>query len=165
MHFARFVQFAAALVLTLGFAASAHAQNNLPIRTGNYYIDQAATTASGSSLILTFAQTPTDKFLNITNISCAAIIKSPQIVQGWFLAVGTTLGANDLGRLYAIQGSVPPPEVASDGSKIYSAIINGMLFKLGPGRYPSIIVNAPSNGNNNPNINADCVITGNLTDN
>jgi hypothetical protein len=164
MLFSRFAQTAAALLLlTIGLAAPAHAQNNQPIRSGNYYIDQAAQTVSDFSVNLTFAQTPTDKFTNITNISCATFTKAPQIVQAVYLFVGSTSGVNDLGRFYQIGGSVPSPEVAADGSKQYTVNVNGMNFKLGPGRYPTIHVTAPTSGT--ASITSNCVITANLTDN
>ena len=70
MFFSRFAQAAALLLLTIGFAAPVHAQNNKQIISGTWYEDRANTTFSGTSLNLGFTQTPTNQFLNFTNVSC-----------------------------------------------------------------------------------------------
>jgi hypothetical protein len=165
MLFPHFAQTAAALVLLIiGFAAPAHAQNNKQVISGTYYEDRASTSTSvnATSVALTFTQTPANQFMNITNVSCSAQTANPQIVQAWILELGSTPGGSDLGRFYVLQGGVPEPEAAADGSKWYSAVVNQMFYKVGSGRFPSITVLAPSNGSTS--LSVGCVIVGTLTD-
>jgi hypothetical protein len=161
MLFSRFAQFAAAsLLLAAGSVAPAHAQNNKQIISGTWYEDRAAALNNSSSvLVLTFAQTPTNQFLNITNISCAISVASTQVMTGMTLFAGTTSGANDLVRPYAIMGNVTPQSI---GSSKYYSVTNQIYFKFGPGRYPSIEIDVPSTGTDS--AIANCVIVGNLSD-
>lgn len=165
MLFSRFVKPAAALLLLIiGFAAPAHAQNNMQIISGTWYEDRAVTpvAASSNSVTLTFAQTPTDQFLNITNVSCNINMTSSQTIDAMTLAAGTTSGASDLNRNYEVKGNVAPE--TSGTTKYYSIVTNQVYFKFGPGRFPSISINTASTGGA-PSIFARCVIVGNLMDN
>jgi hypothetical protein len=107
---------------------------------------------------LSFSQTPSDKFLNITNVSCNVVTSSPQILAAATLEGGTTFGANDLARTYAIMGNATPQ--TSAGSTYYSIVQNGVFYKFGPGRFPSIFFLTSTAGS----AEFDCVIVGNLTD-
>jgi hypothetical protein len=160
----RFAQSAAALLLlTIGCAAPAHAQINKQIISGTWYEDRAGQAASPhTQLILTFAQTPTDQFLNITNVSCNVTVVSTAIITDMSLIAGTTSGALDLGRPYEIKGNVTPE--TSGGAKIYSIVTNQVFYKFGPGRFPSIVIDTTMTGSGSPSITATCVIVGNLTD-
>jgi hypothetical protein len=75
MLFSRFAQFAAALVLlTAGFAAPVHTQNSNQIISGTWYEDRAPSgVTSAPGIVLTFAQTPTNQFLNITKSAAVDI--------------------------------------------------------------------------------------------
>jgi len=162
MLFSRLAQSAAALaLLTIGFAAPAHAQQNKQIVSGTWYEDRASGEIGTADLTLTFAQTPTDQFLNITNVSCNVNVKSTQVLDEVYLQAGTTLGQADIGRPYEIKGNVTPE--TSNGFKFYSIVQNGIFYKFGPGRFPSILFDAMSTGASN--IQANCTIVGNLTDN
>jgi hypothetical protein len=70
--FSRLAQTAAALfLLTIGLAAPARAQNNLQIISGAWYEDRANfSNTNSSTFTLSFAQTPANQFLNVTNVSC-----------------------------------------------------------------------------------------------
>jgi hypothetical protein len=161
MLFSRFAQPVALLLLVLGFALPAHAQFNKPIRSGDFYEDRASvTTPSGSSLLLEFAQSPTDKFLNVTNVACNIQVASGQAITLMNFGVGTAPGLIDLGRPYALKGSVTPETVGT--AKFYSIVTNQVFYKMGPGRYPSIVFASVSTGSFSYTI--DCVIVGNLTD-
>jgi hypothetical protein len=162
MLISRFAQIAAALaLLTLGLAAPAHAQLNKQIISGTWYEDRASVVSSSSNtLTLTFTQTPTSQFLNITNVSCFVEVSSAQIITAMTLQAGTTSGASDLDRPYAVKG--PATSETQGTFKYYSIVTNQVFFKFGPGRYPSIFINAPSTGS--ALIGADCTIVGNLTD-
>jgi hypothetical protein len=161
MLFSRLAQSAAALLLlTIGFAAPVHAQQNQQIISGTWYEDRASSTIGSTSLTLTFAQTPTNQFLNITNVSCEMALGSSQILAQADLVVGTTSGSGNLLRPYSIKGSAT---FETQGSiKFYSIVQNGIFFKFGPGRYPSIQISAPTTAGQ---ISASCVIVGNLTEN
>jgi hypothetical protein len=160
MLFFRFAQSAAALLLlTVGFSAPAHAQNNKQIISGTFYEDRA-NGAANSILVLTFAQTPANQFLNVTNVSCSVTVASAQVITAMTLYAGTTSGANDLGRPYSIKGSAAPETINT--SKYYSIVTNQVYFKFGPGRFPTIEIDTQSTGQ--ISISADCVIVGNLTD-
>jgi hypothetical protein len=100
-------RFIALALLTVGFAAPAHAQSNKQIISGAFYEDRAFFDSFNPSFAVTFAQTPTNQFLNITNVSCSIIVGSSQIVSALFLEAGTTSGANDLGRPYSILETSP----------------------------------------------------------
>jgi hypothetical protein len=157
-----FSRFAAALaLLTIGFAAPVHAQNNKQVISGTWYEDRAAVSTSSSKTFLAFAQTPTDQFLNITNVSCSAAVLSAQVISDMTLNAGTTPGANDLGRPYVIRGNAIPETTST--SKYYSIVQNGIFYKFGPGRYPTIEIDTLSTGSFSSDV--QCVIVGNLTDN
>lgn len=162
MTYARFLQFAVFSAFLAVIAAPAHAQNNKPIVSENFYEDRASGgTNTAASLTLTFAQSPTGKFLNITNVSCNIILGANQILVGVNLYVGTASGQNDLGRPYSIKGNVIP-ESANGTAKFYSIVTNQVFYKMGPGRFPSIdfftTISSPSQ------LQANCVLVGNLTD-
>jgi hypothetical protein len=161
MLFSRTVKSAAAsLLLTIGFLAPAHAQNNKQIISGTWYEDRATSSNNSSILVLTFTQTPGNQFLNITNVSCNVEIGSTQAITAMNLYAGTTSGGSDLGRFYEIKGNVTPETIG--GPKFYSIVANGIFFKFGPGRFPSIQVNTATTGGF-ANA-AQCTIVGNLTD-
>src|SRR5262249_47201653 len=162
MHFARLARSAAFLLLMVGFALPAQAQNNKPIRSGNFFEDRAGT-QGGDFVVLKFAQTPTDKFANITNVACQATTSSTQSLSNVVLLVGTHSVADDLSRhYYMLGGNVT--EVTDGSSKLYSFMTNGILYKMGPGRFPSInLATTPSSAF--ASMAASCVIVGNLTDN
>jgi hypothetical protein len=163
MLFPRFAQSAAALVLlTIGFAAPAYAQNNKQIISGTWYEDRAAPPASATGgLAVTFAQTPTDQFLNVTNVSCSILTGSNAAISSMTLNAGTTSGAFDLGRRYEIKGGVSSETVGSQ--KYYSIVTNQIYYKFGPGRFPTIEIDTASTATTQ--TVANCTIVGNLTDN
>ena len=165
MHFSAYTKFATALLLLMvGWITSAHAQNNKPIRSGTWYEDQASANLSpATSVTLTFAQTPTDKFLNVTNVSCLVQINSELALRTFTLFVGTTSGSTDLGRGYNIR---PTTGDAVGTLKVYSIATNGVFFKMGPGRYPTIIANTDvvTSSGTTPHVIVSCTMVGNLTD-
>jgi hypothetical protein len=162
MLFPRFAQSAAALLLlTIGFAAPVHAQQNKQIISGTFYEDRATNSSSAFIILLTFAQTPTNQFLNITNVSCSITVNSNQAILDVTLFAGTTSGAEDLGRLYSVKGSATPEAIGN--SKYYSIVTNQVFYKFGPGRFPSIEIDTATTGTFAGN--AQCTIVGNLTDN
>jgi hypothetical protein len=151
----------ALLLLTIGFAAPARAQNNKQIISGTWYEDRASAQNTSSPLVLTFAQTPSNQFLNITNVSCAVGVTSAQIIFGMSLLAGTTSGQNDLGRPYSVLGAATTQTTST--AKYYSVVTNQIYYKFGPGRFPSIEIDTETSGSTS--IVANCVIVGNLTDN
>jgi hypothetical protein len=162
MFFSRFAQSAAALLLlTVGFAAPAHAQLNKQIISGTWYEDRAQGGNTSSAFTLTFAQTPSDKFLNITNVSCDVELDANQTATVMLLIAGSTSGSADLGRPYNILGSAVG--ITGGGTKYYSIVQNGIFFKFGPARFPSIEIFSVSTGSFSGS--AQCTIVGNLTDN
>jgi hypothetical protein len=163
MLFSRPIKSAAALVLlTVGFAAPAHAQNNKQIISGTWYEDRAASVGNNmnSQLFLTFAQTPSNQFLNVTNVSCTVTVSASQVIIGMKLNAGTTSGANDLGRSYSVLGNVNSQ--TSGSFTFYSIVTNQVFYKFGPGRFPSIEIDTHTTGT--LSSGANCVIVGNLTD-
>jgi hypothetical protein len=164
MLLSRFAQSAAALLLlTICVAAPVHAQQNKQIISGTFYEDRATPINSSTTgnLILTFAQTPANQFLNITNVSCLVEQLTAQTLTVMSLNAGSTSGAEDLGRPYYILGSAVP--VTGGGTKFYSIVQNGMFYKFGPGRFPSIEIDSFSTGSFS--TFASCIIVGNLSDN
>jgi hypothetical protein len=162
MLFPRLAQSAAALfLLTIGFAAPAHAQNNKQLISGTWYEDRASAQNTSSPLVLTFAQTPSNQFVNITNVSCAIGVTSAQIIFGMSLLAGTTSGQDDLGRPYSVLGAATTQTTST--AKYYSIVQNGIFYKFGPGRFPSIEIDTISSGS--LFTEANCVMVGNLTDN
>lgn len=101
MHFGRYAYHVfVALLVVSGNISTAHAQQNKPIRSGTWYEDRAVQSQSANTITLQFAQAPTDKFLNITNVACEIDTSIYQAVGGVFLTGGTTSGATDLDRAY-----------------------------------------------------------------
>jgi hypothetical protein len=163
MRFSHFAQSAAALLLlSIGFAAPVHAQINKPITSGTWYEDRATASSSSNLTVLTFAQTPTNQFLNVTNVSCSVSVASDQVVTNMSLYAGTTSGANDLGRPYSILGNATPVTTPST-VKYFSIVTNQIYYKFGPGRFPTIEIDLQSTGP--ASVAGNCVIVGNLTDN
>jgi hypothetical protein len=164
MLFSRFAQFTAALaLLTTGLAAPVHAQGNLQIISGTWYEDRATAQNFGQfSLLLKFTQTPSNKFLNITNVSCTVQMDPSQTMSTMYLYAGTTSGASDIGRTLSIKGNATS-EIA--GPKYYSIITNQIYYKFGPGRFPTIEIDSGGANLSNFSNFAACVIVGNLTDN
>jgi hypothetical protein len=164
MLFSRFAQSVAALLLlTIGITAPVHAQNNKQIISGTWYEDRATTTtpvSDSSMIVLTFAQTPSNQFLNITSVSCFLEMAAGQSAINMFLNAGSTSGAQDVSRPYFILGSAVP--ITSGGTKYYS-IVNQIYYKFGPGRFPAIEIDTVSTASFL--AVANCVIVGNLTDN
>jgi hypothetical protein len=114
MLFPRFAQTAAALLLSaIGFAAPVQAQNNKQIISGTWYEDRASNGGNQSDILLTFAQTPANQFLNVTNVACNFTAASGQVISTMNLFAGTTSGANDLGRTYSIKGSATSETLGS----------------------------------------------------
>ncbi len=156
---------AAWLVFGLAFAAPAHAQNNKQIISGTYYEDQATSPGVSSTLVtLTFAQTPANKYTTVTHVACDMFVSSIQVLTLLRLQVGTSPGASDLGRSYPIKSTPNAPEVIQN-TKIYSVVTDQIFFKIGPGRFPSIFIVAPPNGNGATSLAPNCFIVGTLSDN
>src|SRR5262249_33559098 len=111
---------------------------------------------------LTFAQSPADKFLNVTNIACDIRTSTAQVLSFVNLVLGTTF--NDLSRPMPIRGSVIP--VTELSTNTYSIVTNQIFFKMGPSRFPSVAIqtSAPLSNPNNI-VESTCVIVGHLTDN
>lgn len=153
----------ALLLLSVSIAAPGWAQNNKQIISGTWYEDQAATpsVASGTAT-LTFAQTPANKFLNITHVACDIFVNSGQVLVLVRLQVGTSPGASDLGRSYPIKSTPNAPEAVL-GVKLYSVVTDQIFYKIGPGRFPSIYITSLANSGSSL-INPNCFIVGNLSD-
>jgi hypothetical protein len=161
MLFSRAVKSAAALLLlTVGLAAPVHAQSNKQIISGTWYEDRATGSSSNNELLLTFTQTPTSQFVNITNVACSVSVAPVQAMSQMTLAAGTASGLTDLGRPYPLKGNTTPETVGS--AKYYSVVTNQIYYKFGPGRYPSIEIDTASTGA--ISTIATCVIVGSLTD-
>ncbi|MBR0835196.1 hypothetical protein JQ612_18580 [Bradyrhizobium manausense] len=163
MHFDRFAKFIALFMLMLGLAAPAYAQNNKPIRSGTWYEDQASL-VGGSSQTLTLAQSPTDKFLNITHVACLISVPNGPTIQpviDVFLTVGSTSGANDLGRKQHFLNTTNQAFVKAVA--YYTIITDAVFFKVGPGRYPSIRISTDT-AQTPIALTSECTIVGNLTD-
>lgn len=166
MRFARLSQLAAALVLlTVGVAAPAYAQQNKPIRSGNWYEDRANDSIGSSQLTLKFAQTPIDKFLNVTHVDCRIATLSNQVITNVYLSGGTTFGSDDLNRPHYLIGDLNT-QATVGGSTISGLTTNAVYMKYGPGRYPSVVIwtDLFTSGNGNI-VNASCSIVGDLSDN
>jgi len=76
------------------------------------------------------------------------------------LCAGTASGFNDLGRPYSIKGNAGPETLGT--AKYYSIVQNGIFYKFGPGRFPTIEIDIQSS--DAFSINSNCTIVGNLTD-
>jgi hypothetical protein len=165
MHFTHFAKSAAAsLLFMLGFVLPAHAQNNKPISSGTWYEDRAIFSNGSNILTLTFAQAPTDKFLNITNVACDIETSLGYVLGRVALGASTSSGGSgDLGRSQSIRGA-SPPEISV--STRYYSIVTQPYLKLGPGRFPFIQISiAIQTTGATASLLGDCVIVGNLTDN
>lgn len=150
------------VAIVLSAASTAQAQNNKPLRSGAWYEDRASNSSTGyNGITLSFAPTPTDTFLNITNVACSIEVSSGQVIRSAALQIGTRSGENDLGRTYEVLGPASPQ--SDQIRKFYSVVTNGIHFKIGSGRYPSLFVTGSVT--NNQYFNVSCTIVGNLTSN
>jgi hypothetical protein len=164
MLFSRFAQSAAALaLLTTGFAAPANAQNNKQIISGTWYEDRASITdaSNGNAFYVSFSQTRSDKFLNVTNVSCLVQVNTTTTVGELTLHTGSTYGKIDIDRPYTL-GSGTTQTVIS--TRFASVVQNGIFYKFGPGRFPTIYIYSESSNNTFASVYG-CTLVGNLTDN
>lgn len=161
MNFNRFAKFCVLLfLLSLGLTGAARAQNNNPIAAGTFYEDRTLNGSTSTQVTATFAQTPANKYLTITNVACTISVSPNQSVSEVYLVVGTSSGSLDLNRPYPIKGNATPE---TSGTLKYYSIVHDISFKVGPGRYPSVVVYTSSSGSSS--TSAQCVIVGNLADN
>jgi hypothetical protein len=167
MHFSRLIKSAAAFaLLTIGFAAPVHAQQNKQIISGTFYEDRATNNMNGAVTMLTLslAQAPTSQFLNITHVSCTIETGLGTALTDVALQAGTSSGASDLNRPMSVRGSVIAESTVNN--KFYSIVTDQIFYKVGLGKFPSIAVAAqtpPGSGANG--VEASCTIVGNLSDN
>jgi hypothetical protein len=167
MLFSRLIKSAAALaLLTIGFAAPVHAQQNKPIISGTWYEDRATNNMNGPAVVLTLslAQAPTNQFLNITHVSCTIQTGLTTALTDVALQAGTSSGASDLNRPMSVRGSV----IAETGvnNKFYSIVTDQIFYKVGLGKFPSIVVSAATPSGTGANgIEASCTIVGSLSAN
>jgi hypothetical protein len=163
MNFAQIVTSAVnVLLVAIAIATPAHAQSNKPVISGTWYEDRATVSvANYYKAVLTFAQTPANKFLDVTHVTCGIAIKPTQILSDVSLFGGSTSGSADLGRSMTIRGNTTFE--ASSNYKFYSLVTDQVLYKFGPGRYPSIAIYTETTGSYY--ISGDCVIVGELKDN
>ena len=165
MRFAPAVKSLAVILLfALASAAPAHAQHNKQIISGTWYEDRAwATPDPANNLFLTFTQTPANKFLNITLVSCSISTYNNQILADVILHTGTQSGYADLGRPQSVRGAAS----TQAGVYNYYSVVSQTYYKVGPGRFPGLEIVAPPNSNSVPNtfVNGNCTIVGNLSDN
>lgn len=162
MRFSKFAKSTLGLLpLFVVLAGPAHAQNNKQIISGTWYEDRADGFGSLTTLYLSFAQTPTNKFLNITQVNCSILSFNNQILADVQLHAGTRSGYADLGRAQSVRGSA---STATAGYNYYS-VVTQTFYKMGPGRFPTIQIDVPLASNtSNATITATCVIVGNLSD-
>lgn len=165
MHFGRFAYsaFVVALLVMGVKTDAAHAQQNKPIRSGTWYEDRAILTQGTSVLTLAFAQTPTDKFLNVTHVACVITTSSNKAVTLVMLSGGTTSGGNDLDRPYFLLGALTGPATVNN-FKYYGLTTDAVFMKYGPGRYPTILVEADNLTSGLDSINVNCKLVGQLSD-
>ena len=162
MHFAKFVKSAILLLLlAVGLTVPAHAQGNKQVISGTWYEDRASGITSSNTITLTLTQTPANKLLNLTHVACTISTKSTQALLNVDLNVGSTPGGLDLGRPYPVRGNVSPQVTNSTNS--WSVVTDRVYYKVGPGRYPSIVI-VTSNDGASYSIFATCVIVGELSD-
>ena len=168
MRFAANVKSLAVILLfALASAAPAHAQHNKQIISGTWYEDRAyGSSYPGTDLFLTFTQTPANKFLNITLVSCSISSYTSQILADVILHVGTQSGTTDMGRPQSVRGPASTASNQPGLSNSYS-VVTPTYYKVGPGRFPGLEIYAPygSSSNSGAFTNANCTIVGNLSDN
>ena len=169
MRFAPAVKSLAVILLfALASAAPAHAQHNKQIISGTWYEDRAFSSSSpATDTFLTFTQTPANKFLNITLVSCSISSLSNQILADVILQVGSETA--DMGRPQSVRGAA---STASNlpGFTNYYSVVSQTYYKVGPGRFPGLQILAPyaSSSGSGGYVNfvtANCTIVGNLSDN
>lgn len=158
----RFARSAAVLLpFAVVLATPAHAQNNKPIISGTFYEDRASAVVNSSFVRLTLAQIPADKFLDVTHVACQIITQPTNFLALVNLQAGSTAGSTDRGRPMSIRGNTIAE--GSNSTKYYSLVNDQILYKFGPGRYPSIEIGVVFD-TGGVLINADCVIVGELKD-
>ncbi|MBV8850874.1 MAG: hypothetical protein JOZ16_14965 [Methylobacteriaceae bacterium] len=150
------MSFVMSVLPLFGAADISHAQNNNPARSGTYYEDQAAgTTTSSSILYLSFAQLPSDKNFNLSNVGC--LIRSTPAITQIYMKVGTTSGGQDLQRIAPISFT----NVVVDLSEHIYSFNSSLYFKIGKSRFPTLLIDSASG---TPYIGATCTINGTLSD-
>lgn len=155
---------AAVLLFALASAAPAHAQQNKQIISGTWYEDRAFGFGNpNNDLLLTFTQTPANKFLNITLVTCSITSYNNQLLADVILQTGTQSGYTDTARPQSVRGAAS----TQTGIYNYYSVVTQTYYKVGPGRFPGLEIQAPYSAVSNTSafINAHCTIVGELSDN
>jgi hypothetical protein len=133
--FARFAQLAS-LALTLVFGSQANAA---PLTYGTYYEDTIAALTCNSSCRVLFSQTPADKLLMVSRITCS--INSSNQPGAFQLQISTTQGGNPFSRAYDL---APTPRLLSTG--VWQTQVNEQVhFLIGQGRFPNLRIDNITN--------------------
>ncbi len=132
--FARLTQFAiVALVLVIGNHAKAS-----PLSYGTYYDETVSANCNGASCRIKFSQTPPDKLLMVSKISCLIVSTAQQL--DLTLQISTTLGGQALSR--HLRMSLPAPQFVS--SQYFTNLREDTHYLVGQGRFPFVQVDTNS---------------------
>jgi hypothetical protein len=133
--FARFAQFAfVATVLAIGGQANAG-----PLTYGTYYDETVSgSCASAFSCRLNFSQTPADRLLMVSKISCRIVSSGSTLsaVTDITLEVLPTPGGTPLQRHLPI--SIPAVQIIN--SSYYINLREDAHYLIGQGRFPSVFL-------------------------
>lgn len=153
IRFAKATTIAAALVS----ASQIHAA---PLSYGTYYDETVplseCLSGAGTSCQINFSQTPTNKLVLVTTVSCH-MTSSKQPYEA-ILTISPTYGGGSLGRAQYFDFN--PPLASAIGFYAGSFTKSTQLL-VGPGRYP--FVSFSFNGNQS-NGSASCTLVGQLID-
>ena len=136
--FARLTQCAVvAFALFIGGPAKATA-----LVYGTYYDESLSNSCFANfDCRINFSQTPADKLLMVSMISC--VIGSTMPPAAIILEVSTTQNGPGLPRFFNL--SFPAPRLI--GSTDFTNLREDVRFLVGQGRFPFVIVQSPTSGN------------------
>lgn len=158
---ATFAQNAAPQVMPAPVAPNAVGNSVSVIRSGTYYEDHARYPDCGSvflNCILSFATTPSDKFLTITNIDCSNTSSSIPTFNTLVVSV-----ANGYARTRALPNSPANYGALPVGGNGYFLNFNALInFKIGVSK--SVYINFFRSTSNATPFTMDCTLTGTLSD-
>ena len=134
------------------------------VRSGNYYEDHAAFSCDKNfvNCFLTFTQTPADKFLTITNISCST--QSTNIPGILYLSFSSTAGNTPGRQTFLPIAPVAYVRAVFGSDYVYTLSFNiPIKFKMGVSKEP--YVNFYQIGSvATTTFTINCTITGELSD-
>ena len=146
------------------FASGAASNSISVVRSGNYYEDHASVSCEKLyvNCFVNFAQTPSDKFLTLTNVAC--FTQSTNAPAQFWLSFSSATGSSPARQLFLPIAPAAYVRMTFGSDYVYTLSFNiPVNFRMGISKLP--YMNFFQLGSTTTTtFNMNCTITGELTD-